>query len=90
MEKELKPWKLGVSLGLVFAILSFLCALLLSVAPETTFNLANNLFHGVDLAQIAKDVSWESISIGLAEIFIIGFLGGWLFGVIYNKLGDRR
>ena len=86
MENELKPWKAGVALGIVFAIISFICALLFAFAPETTLNLADNIFHGIDLNQITKSLSWTGVIIGLIEVFIIGFVGGWLFGVIYNAL----
>ena len=28
----------------------------------------------------------SGVIIGIIEVFIIGFVGGWLFAVIYNKL----
>ena len=86
MENELKPWKVGVALGIVFVIISFICALLFAFAPETTLNLADNIFHGIDLNPITKSLSWTGVVIGLIEVFIIGFVGGWLFGLIYNTV----
>ncbi len=86
MTNKLMPWKIGVTLGFVFAIISLICAILFAITPESTLNLGNNIFHGLDLTKIAKDMSWNSAAIGLVEIFIIGFVGGWLFGVIYNLM----
>ena len=87
MENELKPLRAGSALGIVSAIISLICAILFAIAPEFIMSLGNNLFHGLDLTQIAKSsISWSRVIIGIIEVFIIGFIGGWLFAVIYNKL----
>ncbi len=80
--------KVGLASGLTVAIFSLVCALFIILAPSFTFNLANNIFHGIDITQIEKDVSWGNILIGFVEIFVIGFIAGWLFALIYNKLND--
>ncbi len=87
MENELKPLRVGFALGIVSAIISLVCAILFAIAPEFILSLGNNLFHGLDLNQIAKNsISWGGVILGLIEVFIIGFIGGWLFGVIYNAV----
>ena len=87
MGNELRPLKVGFALGIVFAIISLICAILFAIAPEFIMSLANNLFHGLDLTEISKgSISWSGVIIGIIEVFIIGFVGGWLFAVIYNKL----
>ncbi len=89
MTDKLMPWKIGLTLGLVFAMTSLICAILFVIMPESILNLGNNIFHGLDLTKIAKDTSWNSVAIGLVEIFMIGFVGGWLFGVIYNSINKK-
>ena len=82
---ELKPGKIGIALGLVFAIVSLICAILVYVFPNAMLSLANNIFHGIDITQIAQtSLSWGSVVVGIVEVFVIGFVGGWLFGVVYN------
>ena len=87
MKNELKPGKVGIALGIVFAIVSLICAILFAIIPEFISGLGNNLFHGLDLTQMTKSsISWGGVIIGVIEVFIIGFVGGWLFGVIYNAM----
>ncbi len=87
MSDELKPGKTGIALGLVFAIISLICAILVYIFPNGMINLANNIAHGIDFSQIAKtSFSVGRVIISLIEAFIIGFVGGWLFGLIYNKI----
>lgn len=86
MENELKPAKVGLSLGLVFAIISLVCAILVAIIPGSMLTLANNIFHGLDVTQIVKAISWASVIVGIIETFIIGFIGGWLFARVYNKI----
>ncbi len=87
MNDKLKAGKVGLSLGLVFAITSLVCAILVYFMPAGMISLANNIFHGLDVSQIARSsFSWGGVIFGIVEIFIIGFIGGWLFALIYNKL----
>ena len=87
MADKIIPWKIGVSAGLMLTIVSLLCAILFVIAPEITLNLANNIFHGIDLTQIAKaSVSLGGVIIGLVVAFVVGFVSGWIFAVIYNKI----
>ena len=87
MNNELRPGKIGIALGLVFAIMSLICAILVYIFPNGMISLANNIAHGIDFSQIAKtSFSWGRVIVGIIETFIIGFIGGWLFGLIYNKI----
>ena len=87
MTNKITPWKVGIATGLMLTIGSLLCAILFWIAPEITLNLANNVFHGIDLTQIAKSsLSLGGVIIGLLVTFIVGFISGWIFAVIYNKI----
>ena len=87
MAGNLKPKKIGYSLALVAGIVYLVCAILVAVAPTWTVNFFGALFHGIDITQIARTpVSLASTVLGLVEIVVIGYLIGWVFGVIYNKI----
>ena len=87
MADKIIPWKVGVAAGLMLAIVSLLCAILFWIAPETSLNLANNIFHGIDLAQIAKaSISLGGVIIGLIVAFVVGLVSGWVFWAIYKLM----
>ncbi|HLC82893.1 MAG TPA: DUF5676 family membrane protein [Bacteroidia bacterium] len=87
MINELNPKRVANTLGIIFAGVSFLCAILVLIFPGATMNLFSNIFHGIDITQIAKtSISLESIMIGLIEAFILGWIIGWFFAVVYNKM----
>jgi hypothetical protein len=87
MVDKLNPKRIANTLGVVFAGVSLLCAVLVLVFPGAAMSVFSNIFHGIDITQIAKSsVSIGSIIIGLIEVFILGWIIGWLFAVVYNKL----
>ena len=86
MTDKLSPKRVANTLGIVAAGVSLLCAIFVLIALGTALSLFSNIFHGIDITQIAKSsVSFGSIIIGLIEAFVFGFLVGWLFAVVYNK-----
>lgn len=88
MEK-LKPKLTGYALAIVAGIVSLACLLLILVAGEFAVNLFGAMFHGIDLSQIMTDnITIGSAILGLVEAVVIGFVLGWLFAVVYNKLKD--
>ena len=87
MADKLNVKKIALSLAIVSAILYIICALFIAVAPGFTINLFSNLFHGVDISQIAKSsFSIGSTLIGLIEVIAYALIAGALFAWIYNKL----
>ncbi|MEK6926234.1 MAG: DUF5676 family membrane protein [Nanoarchaeota archaeon] len=86
MVDKLNTRRVANSLGVVFAGVSLLCAIFVLVLSGTAMSFFNNIFHGIDITQIAKtSVSFGSIIIGLVEAFVLGWIIGWLFAVVYNK-----
>ena len=87
MAEKLNSKKVALSLAIVSAILYIACFLLVVIAPDFATKLFSNLFHGVDITQIAsQSISLGNALIGLVEIFIYALIAGWLFAGIYNKL----
>ena len=86
MEK-LKPKAAGYALASVAGIVSIVCLLLVIIAKDFAINLFGAIFHGIDLSQIAADnITIGAAILGFVEVVVIGFILGWLFAVIYNKL----
>ncbi|MEK6917671.1 MAG: DUF5676 family membrane protein [Nanoarchaeota archaeon] len=86
MADKLNPKRVANTLGVVFVGVSFLCAVFVLVFPGTATSIFSNIFHGIDITQIAKtSVSLGSIIIGLIEAFVLGWIIGWFFAIIYNK-----
>ena len=86
MEK-LKPKIVGYALAIVAGIVSLACLLLILAAKEFAISLFGAMFHGIDLSQIiTENITIVSAVLGLVEAVVIGFVFGWLFAVVYNKL----
>ncbi len=86
MADKLNSRRVANTLGVVFAGVSLLCAIFVLIFPGTAMSFFNNIFHGIDITQIVKtSVSLGSIVIGLIEAFILGWIIGWFFAVVYNK-----
>ena len=87
MAEKLNPKRVALSLAIVSSIFYIVCALLVVIAPDFTTKLFGNLFHGIDITQIATtNISFGSVLIGLVQIIIYTLIVGWLFALIYNKL----
>jgi len=87
MADKLNPKRTALSLAIVAGIFYIACATLFVIIPETTLKFFNNMFHGIDMTQIAKtSISLGSAIIGFVEITISSLIAGWLFAVVYNKL----
>ena len=87
MGDKLKPKATGYAIASVAGIVSLVCLLLVVIAKDFTINLFGAIFHGIDLKQIAADnITLGSAILGFVEVVLIGFILGWLFAIIYNKL----
>ena len=87
MASKLNSKRVGYTLAIVVGIVSLVCLLLVVIARDFTINLFGAIFHGIDLSQIAADnITIGSAILGFVEVVVIGFILGWLFAVIYNKV----
>lgn len=87
MADPLKPIVVSNALAIVSGILYLACALLFAVAPQAMLNLANNLFHGLDITQIAKtSMTFGGVLAGLIQAIVYAWIAGWLFAAVYNVL----
>lgn len=87
MAEKLNATRVALSLAIVSAILYIACALLVVIAPNFATTLFSNLFHGVDITQIAaKSISLGSTLVGFVEVVIYALIAGCLFAWVYNKI----
>ena len=87
MAEKLKPKAAGYALASVAGIVSLVCLLLVVIARDFAINLIGAIIHGIDLSQIAADnITIGSAVLGFVEVIVTGFILGWLFAVIYNKI----
>ena len=84
---ELKPNKVGLSLGAVSAVFYVACALFIAVAPNLALSIFNSLFHGIDFTSIAKtSFTFGETIVGLIVIFVTTYIAGVLYALVYNKM----
>lgn len=84
---KLNTKAISLSAAAVGGILYAVCALAVWIVPVGTMNFFNYLFHGIDLTSIAtKAVTFSSFVTGLIITLITGYIIGWLFAAIHNKL----
>lgn len=86
MTEKLNAKKVSLSLAYTTAIVSTVCALLLTIFPEGATNLFGSVFHGLDISQIAVAVSWPSALLGTIVAIVLALIIGWLFSKIYNSV----
>lgn len=79
----------SLSFACTAAILYLLCALFVYLSPLAFLALINTWAHGIDLTEIAASRPFTATAFftGLISIFVVSFLTGAVFSIIYNKLG---
>ena len=78
--------KLGLALGTTGVILYLGCMLLMLVAGESgTIWFFNSVLHGLDVSEVSRmNVPGGQTVAGSLITFVLGWLGGYLTGTIYN------
>tara|TARA_R110000868_G_scaffold411528_2_gene705172 strand:+ start:4462 stop:4743 length:282 start_codon:yes stop_codon:yes gene_type:complete len=85
---SLSPNRFGLAMGITGVIFYVGCMLLMQmVSKETLILLANSLCHGMDMGSvILMDIPWWESALGMAEIFLLCLIFGYITAVLYNKL----
>jgi len=78
--------RLGLALGGTLAALYAGCVFIMFTAPrETVVEFTNSILHGLDIGPIIRwDMPMWEAGVGIIEIFILGWLFGALFALLYN------
>lgn len=80
MEK-INATKLGLAMGISFALYFFLLVILAMYA-----NWGNAFVELIGSVYLGVDVSWKGAFFALPWTFVDFFIGGFLIGWIYNRL----
>lgn len=79
---ELNKSKFALAAGIVMAVWSAICALLVSVAPDLTVKLFSWIVHLVDLR---PGVSFPEALYGIAEVFVLTYITAYVFAWLHNR-----
>ncbi|MBI4173621.1 MAG: hypothetical protein HY519_02770 [Candidatus Aenigmarchaeota archaeon] len=89
MTEKLDGKRVGVALAAVAGSADLACAAAYALAPGATVAFFGNIFHGLELADIANaQVTLAGIAAGFVEITLVAFVLGWLFAAVYNRLPE--
>lgn len=86
MDAAINVRKMGLAVGLTFALLHLGCvSVILFTSRETTVAFFNSLLHGIDVTAILRtEMSAREMTYGFFQIFVLGWLIGASIGSIYN------
>ena len=82
--QKLKPTKIGLTLGLMLAILYTLRTIILLLFPDFIVNLANKIMYYM-IAIKSPVITFDAFVFGVVALFIGGFVLGTFFSLVYNK-----
>ena len=82
---KLNIWPFSLSLGIVTAVASIICGLLIALAPEATMAVVSYLFH-IDLTGLSRTITWGGFFAGLAVSVFVMMLGAASVAWLYDHL----
>ena len=88
----INPKRAGFGFGGTLAIFYLGCVfVMLTVPQDAVVRFFNSIMHGWHVEPIMRwDMPWWEAAIGVVEIFILGWLFGALFAVLYNLCATPR
>lgn len=92
MKTSINYKKLGLAVGLTFALLYAGCMLIMLIAGhEGSIEFFNSLLHGIDVTTIMRmDMPmWEAV-VGMIEFFVLGWLIGACIAGFYNAFSFKQ
>ncbi|HUY88236.1 MAG TPA: DUF5676 family membrane protein [Pirellulales bacterium] len=84
--------RFGFAAGATAALLYLGCVFfMLTVPHEAVIDVFNSFLHGWDVTQMMRwDMPWWEAILGVLETFILGWLVGSVFAVLYNLGAPRK
>jgi hypothetical protein len=87
---KLKSVKVGLSVGIFFAAMHLIFVLALVATKGACLKWMLNLhLVSVSYSYLLGSLNATTIIIGIVHAFVAGFVGGWLFTVIYNWVNKK-
>jgi CDP-diglyceride synthetase len=87
MKNELDARRVAYASALIAGIFSIVCLAIIAIFGNSGTMFMGYIFHGLDISKIAvTNISWGGSIIGVIEVILIAFIGGWFFAKVYNVL----
>lgn len=83
---KLNEVSFGHASAVVVAVFYVGCALLVAVLPDLFRAISQSWFHGIDIGSIWTGSSRGNFVLGLVSAVVLGWVSGWGFARVYNKL----
>ena len=84
MVPKLKPTKIGLTLGIMLAILYTIRTIILLLFPNFVVDLANKIMYNM-ISVKAPVITIDAFVIGVVVLFVAGFILGTVFSLVYNR-----
>ena len=82
---KLKPSSVGLTLGIMLAILYTLRTIILLLFPDFVVSWANKIMYNM-ISIKAPAITIDAFIIGIVVLFIAGFIWGVVFSAVYNRV----
>ena len=82
---KLNIWPFSLSVGIVTAVASIICGLLIALAPEATMAVVSYLFH-IDLTGLDRTITWGGFFAGFAVSVLVMMLGAASVAWLYDRM----
>ena len=82
---KLKGTKIGLSLGLMLAVLYTLRTIILLLFPSFVVNGANKIMYSMISIRMPV-ITIDAFVTGVIVLFVGGFVLGFVFSLVYNKV----
>ena len=82
---KLNPQKIGLALGVMLAIIYTLRTIVLLLFPNFVVSWANKIMYNMVVIK-EPVITVDAFAVGIAVLFIAGFVWGIVFSLVYNKV----
>ena len=82
---KLKPAKIGLTLGLMLAVLYTIRTIILLLFPDFVVNWANKITYSMISIRMPV-ITIDAFIIGVVVLFFAGLVWGTVFSFVYNKV----
>ena len=82
---KLKPLSVGLSLGIMLAVLYTLRTIVLMLFPDFVVNVGNKMIYQMIIINIPV-ITIDSYIIGIIALFLGGLVLGAVFSSVYHKV----
>ena len=85
------PVRLANAATIVVVAASLICCVLVTVAPDFSFSIANSWFHMINLDVVQEDqpVDFGTAIVGAFSLGVVTWVAFYAFAEVYNRLAKK-